>query len=76
MSFVAEVTSDVESDNWSGRFFSRAQQRTKKMRCWIIMSIIYPPPNKGAIKKLVPILRFDMKCILIAVQANSIFDPL
>ena len=40
------------------------------------MSIIYPPPNKGAIKKLVPILRFDMKCILIAVQANSIFDPL
>ena len=29
VSFIAEVTSDVEADNWSGRFFSQTQQRPK-----------------------------------------------
>ena len=27
---IAESTSDVEADNWSGRFFSPAQQRQKR----------------------------------------------
>ena len=27
VSFIAEETSDVEADNWSGRFFSQTQQR-------------------------------------------------
>ena len=25
--FIAEVTSNIEADNWSGRFFSKTQQR-------------------------------------------------
>ena len=31
VSFIAEVTSCVEADNWSGKFFSQTQQQPSKV---------------------------------------------
>ena len=48
VSFIAEVTSDIEADNWSGKFFSQHNNGQNEL-FQLITAIVKSLPDIGAI---------------------------